>query len=235
MATRQSKSFAEVTFMEAVARRICVHLVLKPITPKTDSRLRSRFLGNIGRDRLVLDVPLSGGHKVYIPVGWEMGMAFPVGQFLLQARTTVLDHCQFQLYPTRRVDGLVVQRPTKILSLNRRSRPRYEVDPSVYIAASLWPADSLASGNQTDVRSGQLINWSAGGLGIRLSKNLPCNPGDQMIIRLEKADGNEWPIFRAILRHCTPQDNQEWLAGFSDVGALSPGQESEIIESLVAP
>ena len=221
--------------MEAVARRIRVHLVLKRITPKTDSRLRSRFLGTIGRDRLVLSVPLSGNHKVCIPVGWEMGMAFPVGQFLLQARTTVLDHCQFQLYPTRRVDGMVVQRPTKILSLNRRSQPRYEVDPSVYIAASLWLADSLAHGEQTDVRSGQLVNWSAGGLGIRFSSNPSCDQGDQMIIRLEKADGNEWPIFRAILRHCTPQDNGEWLAGFSDVAGLGPGQESEMIESLVVP
>ncbi len=221
--------------MEAVARRSRIYLVLKPVTPKTDSRLCSRFLGATGRDRLVLDVPLSGDHKVCIPVGWEMGMAFPMGQFLLQARTTVLDHCQFQLYPTRRVDGLVVQRPTKILSINRRERPRYKVNPSVYITASLWPADSLARGDQTDVRSGQLINWSVSSLGIGLSSNLSCSPGDQMIIRLEKADGDEWPIFRAILRHCTPQDNEEWLAGFSDVVRLGPGQESGIIESLVVP
>lgn len=221
--------------MEAVARRIRVYLISKPVTPKTDSRLRSRFLGAISRDHLVLSVPLSKGHKVCMPVGWDIGMAFPVGQFLLQAKTTVLNHCQFQLYPTRRVDGLVVQRPTKIFSLNRRSQPRYEADPSVYIAASLWLTGSPAREDQADSWSGQLINWSAGGLGIRLSADLSRKPGDQMIIRLEEDDGDEWPIFRATLRHCTSQDNREWLAGFSDVVKLGPGQESDMIESLAVP
>ncbi len=221
--------------MEAVARRSRVYLILKPVTPETDKRLRSQFLGAAGPDRLVLDVPVAKDHKVCVPVGWELGMAFPMGHFLLQARTTVLDHCQFQLYPTRRVDGLVVQRPTRILSINRRSQPRYEVDPSTYIVASLWPADSLAHGDQTAVRSGQLVNWSANGLGIKLAAELPFSPGIQMIIRLEKAGSDEWPIFQAILRHCTPQENGQWLAGFSDVGGVGPGQAVSTIESIVVP
>lgn len=221
--------------MEAVARRIRVYLISKSVTPETDGRLRSRFLGAVCPDRLILDIPVSGNRKVCVPVGWELGMTFSMGQFLLQAKTTVLDHCQFQLYPTRRVDGLVVHRPTKILSLNRRSQPRHEIDPSEYIMVSLWPAESLAHGDRSVVRSGQLINWSVSGLGIKLAANLPCNPGTKMIIRMEKADGDEWPIFQAIFRHCTQHGDEEWLAGFGDVSRVGPGQSTSTIESLVIP
>ncbi|MCK4626861.1 MAG: flagellar brake domain-containing protein [Phycisphaerae bacterium] len=235
MAMRQSKSFTEVTFLEAVARRIRVYLISKPVTPETDGRLRSRFLGAAGPDHLILDVPVSKNRKVCVPVGWEMGMSFSMGQFLLQARTTVLDHCQFQLYPTRRVDGLVVHRPSRILSLNRRSQPRYDVDPSAYIMVSLWLAESLAHGDRSVVLSGQLINRSESGLGIKLAANLPCSPGTEIIIRMEKADGDEWPIFQAIFKHCTQQGDEEWLAGFGDVSRVEPGQYTSTIESLVIP
>ncbi|MCK4625557.1 MAG: flagellar brake domain-containing protein [Phycisphaerae bacterium] len=235
MTMQQSKSFTEVTFMEAVARRLRVYLISKPVAPETDGRLRSRFLSAAGPDRLILDVPVFKNRKVFVPVGRELGMTFSMGQFLLQARTTVLDHCQFQLYPTRRVDGLVVQRPTRILSINRRSQPRYEVDPSAYIMVSLWPAENLAHGDRTVVRSGQLINWSESSMGIKLAANLPCGPGTEMIIRMEKVDSDEWPIFQAILRHCTPQENGQWQAGFSDVSRVGPGQNTSTIESLVIP
>ena len=234
MTTRQGRSFAEVTFLEAVARRIHLYLIVKPATPKTDGRLRSRFLGIEEPGRLILDVPQGGNRKVYVPVGQNIGMAFPMGHFLLQARTTVLDHCQFQLYPTRRIDSLVVQRPGRIISVNRRSQPRFEVDPSEYIMASFWPADSLTHRDQTAIRSGQLANWSVDGLGIRLAAKLPFPPGTRMIIRLEEAGSDEWPIFQAVLMHCSPQADERWLAGFGQVVRVEPGQAVGMIEALVA-
>ncbi|MCK4627174.1 MAG: hypothetical protein KAV00_17815, partial [Phycisphaerae bacterium] len=130
---------------------------------------------------------------------------------------------------------LVVHRPSRILSLNRRSQPRYDVDPSAYIMVSLWLAESLAHGDRSVVLSGQLINRSESGLGIKLAANLPCSPGTEIIIRMEKADGDEWPIFQAIFKHCTQQGDGEWLAGFGDVSRVEPGQYTSTIESLVIP
>ncbi len=236
MGRQQISSFAEVTFIEAIARRIRVDLIIKPIAPGSDSRLRSRFLGAYPKDRIILEVPQARRHKVFVPVGWDAGMAFSMGQFLLQARTTVLDHCQFQLYPTRRIDGLIVQRPTRIISLNRRSHPRHEVDPSAHVTmTSIWSAEDLARGDKTASHSGQLSNWSVGGLGIRLSANLPYSPGTQVIVRLDQAGCDECPIFRAVLKHCTLQKNGEWIAGFGEMVKIEPGQAVKTIESLTEP
>jgi len=229
----RARSFAEVALAEAIARRARVDLVLKPVTPSTDKRLRSRFLGVARTGGLVLDVPVGARvRRVYLPCGWELGMAFPVGGFLLQTRTTVLDHCQFALYPTRRVDAVVVARPGRILAVNRRKQPRYEVDPSRTVVACLWPAEALISGGRVFPRVGRLKNFSREGLGLVFPTVLPYEPGTEMVLRLEEHAREEHRLVSAVFRHSTALGDGQWLAGFSDVVELGPGQRIGIIESL---
>lgn len=228
------RSFAEASFLEAVARRVRVDLVLKPVSLGGQKRLITRFLGLQGIDRLILDVPSGNGRKVFVPSGWRVGMAFSMGPYFLQAPTTVIETCQYPLYKNRRVDALIVERPVHIVASNRREHPRHQIDPKVYIFVSLWPARSLAAGEPVPPRTGRLLNRSEGGFGIRLEAPLGCDAGTEMILRLEQGRADEFPVFRAILKHHTQDADGLWLAGFGDVTELEPGQAAALIEAIAA-
>jgi hypothetical protein len=187
--------------------------------------------------RVILAVPAAEGarnKKVFLPVGCDVGMVFPVGGLLLQAVTHVLDHCHHQQHPPRRVEAIIVARPGKVTALSQRQNPRWEIDPSDRIAASIWSAESLASGARPLPRMGRLANWSDGGLGICLGEPLPCQAETEVIIRLEGRKPNEFPIYRGVLKHFTPRPDGQFLAGFGEVVELGPGQAVPIMESLAA-
>jgi len=234
MMEQQRREFSATSFVEAVARRARVDLVLKPVTPSSERRLISRFLGLHGGDGLVLAVPQAKGRKVFVPTGWDLGMLFPVGGFALQARTTVLGHCQFRLRPSRRVDAIIIQRPSEILAINRRKHPRHDVDLSRPVRASLWVADRLAGGQASPTQVGQLRNWSEGGLGIEFPAELACDAGTETILRLEEPGSDQCRILRGVLAHCTQMSVSRWLAGFANVAELCPGEASRMIRSLVS-
>jgi hypothetical protein len=234
MTTQQVRSFAEVSFLEAVARRARVDLVLNHVPQGVQSRLISRFLRLQGADRLILDIPVDEGRKVYIPAGWSVGMAFSVGQYFLQATTTVIGTCPCPLYKTRRVDALLVDRPTRIIAADRRRNPRHQIDPHVYVFVSLWPASCLVAGDPAVTRIGRVLNYSQDGLGVRLEAPLDCGIGTEMILRLEQGRADEYPIYRAILRHHTQDPDGLWLAGFGEVAELTPGGASSLIEAIAA-
>jgi hypothetical protein len=232
------RSFSEVTIVEAIARLAGVCLVVRPLRPGPERRLSSRFLGMEADGKPILSVPAAEGpknRKVFLPVGCDVGMVFQVGELLLQAVTRVVGHCHHQQYPSRRVEAIIVARPMKVTELSRRGNPRWEIDPSEQIAASVWAAQGLAPGSLVAPRLGQLVNWSADGFGVSLPKPLPCQAGTEMIIRLEGRRIREFPIYRGVLKHCTPRSDGQFLAGFGEVVELRPGQAVNVMESLASP
>ena len=233
MSVGRLRSFAEVTILEAVARRVRADLVLKPVRPKTDRRLLSRFLGTRNEAGLVLATPQTPkGEKVLIPVGWSLGLSFELAGMWVQACTSVLERCLFSVYPTRRVDGLVVQWPEEVLTANRRRRPRLEVDPSRPFAVTLWQVEDLNRGNFAPLQEGQLTNWSDGGLGIKLARALDLDLGTRLAIRLQRGKTGECLMVWGVLKHCSIDAAGSWVAGFGDVVDIAPGEAVELIESL---
>jgi hypothetical protein len=228
------KSFAEASLREAVARQVRVELVLKPVRPGDDARLASRFLAFGSEDRIILEVPRARGRPVFVPAGWQACLAFAVGPYFLQAQTTVLGVCPYSLHETRRRDALLVARPARLASVDRRRSPRRDLAPGRYVFASLWPADRLAGG-AAPAHSGRVVNESPGGLGIRLEAPLPCEVCAEVILRLEQGQADQFPIFRAVLRHHARDPEGFWLAGFGEVAELAPGEASSLIEAIAAP
>jgi hypothetical protein len=228
------KSFADVSLEEAVARQSLVELVLKPARAGHDARLASRFLAFAGRDRLVLAVPRADGRPAYVPAGSRASLAFTVGTYFLQAPTTVLGLCPWDVGSARRADALLVQRPRRIASVDRRSSPRVPPAAGKYVFVIIWPAKRLAGGDCAAPHSGRLLNQSVGGLGVRLETPLTFQVGDEVILRLEHGQAEEFPIFRAVLKHQERDADGFWLAGFGDAVELAPGQAGAVIEAIAA-
>ena len=237
MDDRQQTSFSQVALVEAVARQAAAYLVIRPIHPRSETRLCSRFLSLNDQGDLVLSAPETQADqkKVFLPIGWELDMTFPVGDLLLRASTRVLEHCQHAQNPTRRIDAIVVRRPSKVTSLNRRRHPRQEADPSVRVAASVWPGLALRGGRCPAPRIGVLANRSRIGLGIRFATKLQADVGCEVVIRLEDYSAESCAIYRAVVKHHTPAGDGKWLVGFGEAVELGPGQAVPIMESLAQP
>ena len=234
MPQHQRKSFSEVAFVEAVARQVSLTLVIRPIRPGAPTHLSSRFLAADSRGNPVLAAPWAQEErdKVFVPVGWDLGMTFPMGGFTLQARSHVLGHCQHRRYPTRRVDALLVERSTRVVSLSSREHPRTVMDPQRRILACLWPADQLSGRPAGAPRTGLLANRSEGGMGVRLDCPPALEVGQEAIVRLTESGADSARIFLGTLEHCTADSSGKWLAGLGDVVELGPGQAVPIMESL---
>lgn len=236
MPERQSKSFADVTFIEAAARRLRVDLVLSSVLPGGESRLISRFLGLESPRRIILAPPeTAGGHKVFVPTGWAMGMSFDLANVWFQGTTTVLEHCMFQQSPTRRVDALAVEQPAKLLSANRRGAARHQAGADRTLFATIWSARRITDENLASLAAGRLQDWSETGLGVRLGESLNLATGQDAVICLESPADKESIFLRGVLRHCTPLGDSNWLAGFGDVADLRPGEAISLMSFLAAP
>ena len=213
----EARSFAQTTIAEAVARHARVDLVLKPVTPGTDQRLISRFLGTQGDD-LVLDTPWKGNNdRVFVPVGWDIGMAFESANLWVQTRTEILGHCLFLMDTPQRVDGLIVRRPAKILSTRPGRKPRHRVHPATPVAATVWPAKSLQDADDKSAHRGQLVNWSQGGLCIALHERPRFVVGAKLLIRLQTFVVGHRPILQGTVVHYSVNKQGLWQVGFGSV------------------
>ena len=231
---QNTKSFAETAIVEAVTRRARIDLVLKPVTPGTDTRLISRFLGLRGDD-VVLEVPRTRtGGKVFVPEGWTLGIAFEQEGLWLQARGVVTGHCLFGQHGRSRADALVIQRTGMILAFNRRRKSRDGLDPGKPIVATVWATARIESGEPAPAQVGRLTNWSESGMGIRLPGPLCAGAGAEVIIRLHVGKADEYPIFRGIVKHCTEDAPDSWILGLGDVLDVGPGEAVSWMEVLAA-
>jgi len=224
-------SFARSAFDDAVARRVRVDLVLKPVTAESDSRLISRFLGTHESDLIALETPHdASGRKVFVPVGWQLGLSFELGNLWLQATGVVKGHDQFPLLPTRRVDVILIARPSEMTSCNRRQSPRYPINPSSPVTATLWP------GNQDPAAKtmGRVLNWSEGGLALQLPAAPKIHAGEEVVLRLEALNAREALILRGHLKHYTCQGDGAYLAGIGDLVEVEPGQSPGLMRFLSA-
>ncbi len=237
MKDTRSTSFTEVALVEAVARMASVYLALRPVPPSRHRRLTSRLLAFDVYGDLVLAVPAAGEEKVFIPEGWDVGLFFSVGEFMLQALTQVAGHSFHRVDANRRVDALIVRRPERLVSINQRSEVRQEV--SQYVPVTLWPTEPSGEGSVCSGPpllgppcSGLLTNRSHNGLGTLLQSELPFRPGTNVLVRLEDPAATTAELFRAILKHCTPQIGGGYLAGLGDLTELGPGQAVELVRTL---
>ena len=229
MPERQSKSFEEITFIEAAARHARVDLVLDSVVPEGERRLISRFLGIENPRRIILAPPMTArDKKVFLPPGWRVGMSFDLAEKWFQATTTVIEYCMFQQSVTRRVDAMAVEQPTKLLA-NRRSAPRYRIAPSRQFYAKIWSAERLADEKLAPLHTGKLQDWSEAGLGVRLREPAGLTTG------LENDAGTDSLFLRGVLRHCTPLGDGCWLAGFGEIADLRPGEAPDLMNFLAAP
>ena len=220
--------------MEAAARRARVDLVLAPVVPGGDRRLISRFLGIEPSGRIVLAIPETPkGQRVFLPIGWRLGMSFELANIWFQAPTTVVEHRMFQQFAARRVDALSVAHPKELLSANRRSSPRSRVDPSKPFTVTIWSAHRTADEHLAPIQVGRLQDWSDIGLGVKLTGQLPVEPGTRLILCLERAATNECVFVWGRLTHCTAADDG-WLAGFGDVTNMGPGEAVELMAFMAA-
>lgn len=233
MSDRPQKTFSDVAMAEAVARQVVATVVVRPVRPGGPTRLTSRFVGSQEDGRVVLIAPrcVDDGAKVFLPVGWDLLVTFPMGTLTLQARTRVLGHLHFQLFPTRRVDAIAVERMTRVASLNSRKHPRTEIDPARHVAVSIW-SESAADGLHASPIRGVLANQSAGGFGVRTEAPLGLACGSGVILRLEDPAAESASIFRAVLKHLMPRGPGHWLVGFGEAVELGPGQAVPVMESL---
>lgn len=232
MAT-EGTSFAATTIADAVARHLRVDLVLKPVTAETPPRLISRFLAIQDDDTVVLEMPHDANrHRVFVPVGWQLGMSFELGDLWVQAVSTVCGHDLFPLHPTRRIDALLVVRPNTIASCNRRRSPRLPVNDQAPVAAMFWPENAditVAAG-----AAGRVRNWSDNGLAVELPANPRIQAGADVVVRLEASGARECLILRGRFKHCTRQDDGTWLAGMGDLAEIQPGESPKLMEYLSA-
>ncbi len=237
MSAREAKSFAEMSFLEAVARRARVEISVKSPPSLRKATLTSRLLGTQDHSRVVIEVPRAeaSGEKVFVPDGADLELRFPVTDYLLSAQTTVIDHTVFDTSPTRKVEAVVLRMPRQIASQDRRNQPRHEIDPTRPINVSIWSWDLLADRGDSPRKVGRLVNWSQGGLGVSISASLPVDIDDKAVVRMEDPRSDEQKLYAAIRRHCTEQPDGKSLAGFSDVSEIQAGQATPVIESLVQP
>lgn len=236
MPEQQSKSFEEITFIEAAARHARADLVLDSVVPEGERRLISRFLGIENPRRIILAPPVTAeGKKVFLPAGWQVGMSFDLANVWFQATTTVIEYCMFQQSPTRRVDALAVEQPTKLISANRRSAPRYRTVQARQFFAKIWSADRLTDEKLDPLHAGKLQDWSQAGLGVRLREPANLTTGLGAVICLEDDAGTDSLFLRGVLRHCTPLGDGCWLAGFGEVADLRPGEALDLMNFLATP
>jgi hypothetical protein len=231
----ETTQFEQVVFHEAAARRVRVNLLVKPVRPDDDKRLSSRVLGLDRQNRLILAVPTKPcGKKIFLPIGWGLGLGLAVGNLFVQSRSEVLGHCQYLLHPPRRVDALQAQMPDKVVSVTRRQEVRYDVDPARLASAAVWLEQELLEQGAYRMREGRVDNWSESGFGVRLPAALPFESGSRVVLRIEGLRGRTCQFYTAQLRHCTPVASGEYLAGFGEVQPLNPGQGYPLIRAIAA-
>jgi hypothetical protein len=222
----EAQSFAETTIIEAVARLVRVDLVLEPITAHTDTRLISRFIG-LRDEGIVLAVPhTQKDEKVFVPDGWELGLAFELGPLWLQARTVVLAHCQHMFRSDKRVDALVIQRPDKLVSANRRREKRETAQGDHPVTVTLWPADKALSAGAI---RGRLLDQSETGLGLELAARLKVEEGAEVLVRLHVRNARECPILRGTVRRSRATAEGFWIVGLGDIVEIAPGEATALL------
>ncbi len=229
-------TYPAVTFTEAAARHLRVDLVCKPVPPGSERRLISHLLGMRTEDELVLAVPTTPrGEKVHVPAGWLLGMAFDLEGTWVQAKTVVLGHCLYATHRPRRVDGLVVRKPSEVHTRRRLRRHVRYTEPTGMHTAMVWPASSVQTGAFAPMRVAKVDNWSQVGLGLLLPEPVDEPLQTVFAIRLQRLGGADDLMFWGRLKHCTRTARGLWTAGFGDLASIPPGQAVNLMRFLAAP
>jgi len=229
------KTFTETAVWQAAIRRTRVDLVLAPVTPHTDSRLISRLLGLDDEGNLVLDVPrTSRDKKVFIPDGWQIGLAFELADLWMQSRSVVIGHCHYHIHPTRRVDALTVEPPVRIISCNERRNRRHKTDPLKHVAVAVLATYGPDGHGPLPSRlTGRLRNWSEDGMGLEFIESHDLQPNCQLIVQVHIPALERASLFRGVVKHVTSLAPGLTLVGMGEVeeivvsDAASHGEQTE--------
>lgn len=233
MATAPAASMVETILLEAVARRARADLVLKPVTPKGQPRLISQFLLLRREGELVLAMPQSAANdKVFVPVGWQMGVGFEVGGYWHQGLTELIDHWQAPVHPCLRSDAIVIRAPAELISRPARSAGRITADPSKLIFVAMWLIAEAIEGRLAAFELGRVVDQSDGGMGLRLEREPRLAVSQAVAIVTHSAGQHNAWIGKGTVRHISPCGDGQWVTGLGDVRELAPGEFPALSEYL---
>ena len=235
MNKNKAKSFAEVTFIEAIARHVHVDMAATEYLPKEENRLSSHFIGIAGQGQIAMTPPLSiQGEKVFLPVECKLVISFSLADMWFRAETKVLEHRMLNQLPTKKVDALIVSQPTELLTANRRRKQRKRLDQDKVFLATLWPSQHDLDEKLKPLHTAKVHDWSEDGLGIMLGNKVKLDIGQKVIIALDGPKGSEHIFLWATLKHSTLCKTDVWLAGFGDLTSVRAGEAVNLMEFISA-
>ena len=233
----EPRTFTETAVREAAARRTRVDLVLDPVTPDGERRLISRLVGINDDGNLILEVPkTTEGSKVFIPPGWQLGLAFELADLWMQSRSMVLGHCQFPVRPGRRVDALTVERPERILSCNQRKRARRSGHALKPVTATILPTCAHKHDRPPGpCLSATLRNWSDDGLGLQIDGPHTMEAGLVVLVRVRIPSLARSSLFTGVVKHVTTVAPGVSLVGVGEVREVPSDQGDPRVRGAACP
>ena len=89
---------------------------------------------------------------------------------------------------------------------------------------TVWPAKDLEGVEAGPAQTGQLVDWSEGGLRVEFSEPPRLDVGTRLLIRFQTLPAKECPIMQGVVRHYTPGEKGFWQVGLEDVSEMGPAQ-----------
>jgi len=148
--------------------------------------------------------------------GQEIALTFKKGYNKCLFTTRVISCGQFELEPGVTIPSITIYQPEQIEKIQRRTFERVEVPAGDRVIVSFCPCDA-----PDDKHHGQLINLSAGGLGVKvLLAEAPSWANDrQCLLSFVPLPGQEPIILHSRFRHITDTSHDGYaLFGFQFVG-----------------
>ena len=224
----EPNTLSDLALEQAVAQQVRADLVMDAVTPGSETRLISRFLGWDDGGRLAMEVPRTPkGARVFVPRQWVLGVAFELSDLWLQIRTRVLDHGQFPLGPLRRTDAIIVEHPENILSCNRRRGARHRANPD----RPIWVRLTVLAGpggapDKAPALTGRLRDWSIEGLGLEFDGSAPLVVGMRVGMRLDLPRSLRDVFVTGSVRHCTAVGEDRVVVGLDEVRQVPSIEEA---------
>jgi c-di-GMP-binding flagellar brake protein YcgR len=162
--------------------------------------------------------------------GQEIALTFKKGYNKCLFTTRVISCGQFQMEPGVTVPSIVVYKPEQIEKIQRRTFERIEVPTGDKVTVSFCPCDDLE-----DKHHGQLLNLSAGGLGVKvLASEAPSWPNDrQCQLSFVPLPGQEPIVLQSRFRHTTDTTHDGYaLLGFQFMGLELTEQGRAILHRI---
>jgi c-di-GMP-binding flagellar brake protein YcgR len=162
--------------------------------------------------------------------GQEIALTFKKGYNKCLFTTRVISCGQFELEPAVTIPSITIYKPEQIEKIQRRTFERIGVPAGDKVTVSFYPCD-----DPDEKYHGQLLNLSAGGLGIKvLASEAPSwNNDRQCQVSFVPLPGQEPIVLQSRFRHTTDAFHDGYaLLGFQFVGLELTEQGRAILHRI---